>query len=216
VTSSKFVESWRLTLRRFRYKAFSVSPTSLLRRFSATLRSICLIVILFIFTTSCTLWQFTPHKKYDAIYEGQNLVPNGDVEILYNEQPVHWNYQGKCAVGLPGFQSDYALTMEVPSQDTWAKWETQVNSIKPHTKYVISFWYRLPEKGRMELLIFGKSLPITQMFRYNPMHWCRYSSIMDSGKFNGKCMISFLAKQGIEPFTNESIIEKTYSSENLP
>jgi hypothetical protein len=145
--------------------------------------------------------QFRPQKKdFDAIYEGQNLVPNGDIEILDNGQPVRWNYQGKCSVGFPGFQSDHALTMAASGQDISAKWETQVNSIKPHTKYGISLWYRLPEKGRMEVILFGKSLPITQMFRYNPMHWCRYSAILDSGEFNGKCIISFLAKQGIGPF----------------
>jgi len=111
--------------------------------------SICLIVVLVILTTNCTLWQFIPHKKFDAIYEGQNLVPNGDIEILENGQPVRWNYQGKCAVGFPGFQSDHALTMAVFGQDVLAKWEAQVLSIKPHTKYVISFWYRLSEKGRI-------------------------------------------------------------------
>jgi len=117
------------------------------------------IIVLSLLGTSCIIRQFLPERKdFDAIYEGQNLVPNGDVEILDNGQPVRWNYQGKCAVGLPGFQSDYALTMEVPSQDTSAKWETQVNSIKPHTKYVISFWYRLPEKGKIEVILFGKSL----------------------------------------------------------
>jgi hypothetical protein len=52
----------------------------------------------------------------------------------------------------------------------------------------------------MGLLIFGKSLHITQMFRYNPMHWCRYSAIVDSSEVNGDCKISFLAKQGIGPF----------------
>jgi hypothetical protein len=94
--------------------------------------------------------QFRPQKKdFDAIYVGQNLIPNGDIEILDNGQPVQWNYQGKCAVGVPGFQSDHALTMEVSSQDISTKWETQLNSIKPHTKYVTSFWYRLPEKGRI-------------------------------------------------------------------
>ena len=81
-----------------------------------------------------------PQKKdFDAIYEGQNLVPNGDIEILDNGQPVRWNGQGKCAVGSPGFQSDYALTMEVSGQGNLAKWETQISSIKPHTKYAISF-----------------------------------------------------------------------------
>jgi hypothetical protein len=162
---------------------------------------ICLIVVLFLFLTDCAPKRFIPQgKKFDAIYEGQNLVPNGDIEILDNGQPIRWNSHGKCAVGSPGFQSDYALTMEVSSQDIPTKWEAQINSINPHTKYVISFWYRLPEKGRMEVILFGKSLPITQMFRYNPMHWCRYSAIVDSDKFNGKCMISFLAKQGIGPF----------------
>jgi hypothetical protein len=101
--------------------------------------SICLIVVLVILTTNCTLWQFIPHKIFDAIYEGQNLMPNGDIEILDNGQPVAWNYQGKCAVASPGFQSDHALTMEVSAQDISAKWETQLNSVKPHTQYVISF-----------------------------------------------------------------------------
>jgi hypothetical protein len=127
--------------------------------FMRSFLSICLVVVLFLFTTNCTLWQFIPQEKsFDAIYEGQNLVPNGDIEILDNGQPVRWNFQGKCSIGVPGFQSDHALTMEVPSQDTSAKWETQLNSIKPHTKYVVSFWYRLPEKGRMEVILFGKSL----------------------------------------------------------
>jgi hypothetical protein len=108
------------------------------------------IIILSLLGTSCTIRQFVIEKKlFDAIYEGQNLIPNGGIEILDNGQPVRWNYQGKCAVGSPGFQSDYALTKEVPGQDISTKWETQLNSIKPHTKYVTSFWYRLPEKGRI-------------------------------------------------------------------
>ena len=112
--------------------------------------SICLIVVLSLFTTNCTIIQFVPERKhFDTIYEGQNLVPNGDIEILDNGQPVGWNYQGKCAVGFPGFQSDHALTMAVSGQEMSAKWEAQVDSIKPNTKYAISFWYRLPEKGRI-------------------------------------------------------------------
>jgi hypothetical protein len=120
---------------------------------------ICLIVVLFLFTTTCNIRQFIPQKeKYGAIYEGQNLIPNGDIEILDNGQPVRWNYQGKCAVGSPGFQSDHALTMAISAQDIPSKWETQLSSIKPRTKYIISFWYRLPEKGKIEVILFGKSL----------------------------------------------------------
>jgi hypothetical protein len=90
--------------------------------------------------TSCTIRQFLPERKdSDAVYEGQNLVPNRDIEILINGHPVRWNGQGKCAVGSPGFQSDYALTMAVSDQSTTTKWETQLDSIKPHTKYVVSF-----------------------------------------------------------------------------
>jgi hypothetical protein len=141
--------------------------------------SIFSIIVLLLLGTNCTVIQFVPERKhFDAIHEGQNLVPNGDIEILDNGQPVRWNYQGKCSVGVPGFQSDYALTMEVSSQDNSAKWEAQVESIKPHAQYTISFWYRLPEKGRMEITLFGKSLPITQMFRYNPRRnsWGRSES----------------------------------------
>ena len=97
--------------------------------------SICLIVVLSLFTTNCTIRQFVPERKdFDTIYEGQNLIPNGDIEVLDNGQPVRWNYQGKCEVGSPGFQSDYALTMEISAQGIPAKWETPLNSIKPHTK----------------------------------------------------------------------------------
>jgi len=102
--------------------------------------------------------QFRPQEKEFAAIEGQNLVPNGDIEILDDGQPVRWNYQGKCSVGFPGFQSDYTLTMEASGDDISTKWETQLNSIKPQTKYAISFWYRLPERGRMEVILFGKSL----------------------------------------------------------
>jgi hypothetical protein len=36
---------------------------------------ICLIVVLFLFTTTCNIRQFIPQKeKYGAIYEEQNLV----------------------------------------------------------------------------------------------------------------------------------------------
>jgi hypothetical protein len=76
------------------------------------------IIILSLLSTSCTIRQFVTEKKlFDAIYEGQNLIPNGGIEIPDNGQPVLWNCQGKCAVGFPGFQSDYALTREVPGQE---------------------------------------------------------------------------------------------------
>jgi len=67
------------------------------------------IVVLFLLIMDCAPIHFIPQKKdFDAIYEGQNLIPNGDIEILENGQPVHWNYQGKCTAGSPGFQSNYA------------------------------------------------------------------------------------------------------------
>ncbi len=104
-------------------------------KYFQVINSICLTGVLFLFAASCTIRQFVPERKdFDTIYEGQNLVPNGDIEILENGQPVRWNYQGKCEVGSPGFQSDYALTMEVLGQDNPAKWETQIDSIKPNTK----------------------------------------------------------------------------------
>ncbi|NWF93994.1 MAG: hypothetical protein HXY46_13905 [Syntrophaceae bacterium] len=161
---------------------------------------ICLIFTLLLFSPNCTIKQFVLQKEHGAIDGGQNLVPNGDIEILENGEPVRWNYRGRCAVGCPGFQSDYALTMEVSGQDQAAQWETQLSSIKPHTKYVICFWYRLPQKGRIEVILFGKTLSVDQMFRYNPMHWCRYSAILDSEEMEGNCKISFLAKGGIGPF----------------
>jgi len=56
------------------------------------IKSVCLIVVLFLFTTGCTIRQLVSERKdFDAIYEGQNLVPNGDIEILENGQPVRWN-----------------------------------------------------------------------------------------------------------------------------
>ena len=55
--------------------------------------SICLIIVLSLFTTNCTIRQFLPERKdSDTIYERQNLIPNGDIEILENGQPVHWNW----------------------------------------------------------------------------------------------------------------------------
>ena len=53
--------------------------------------SICLIIVLSLFTTNCTIRQFVPERKdLGTIYEGENLVPNGDMEILDNGQPVRW------------------------------------------------------------------------------------------------------------------------------
>jgi len=164
---------------------------------------ICAIIALLLFVIpNCTIRQSSIPKEepFTPIYERQNLIPNGDIEILNSGQAAGWNYLGKCAVSFPGFQSNYALTMEVSGHNISGKWETQVDSIKSHTKYTISFWYRLPQNGTLEVLLFGKSLYITQMFRYNPMHWCRYSAILDSSEFNGSCMINFLGKQGAGPF----------------
>ena len=46
---------------------------------------ICLIVILFLLIMNCSVRQFGPQKKdSDANFEGQNLIPNGNIEILDN------------------------------------------------------------------------------------------------------------------------------------
>jgi hypothetical protein len=87
------------------------------------------------------------------LYVGQNLIPNGDIEILENGQLVRWNYQGKCAVGFPGFQSDYALTMEVSGQDNSTKWEAQL------TKESIIVW-TLKTKSLLPPFTKGRNSPL--------------------------------------------------------
>ncbi|MGR3303152.1 MAG: hypothetical protein ACUZ8I_11690 [Candidatus Scalindua sp.] len=140
----------------------------------------------------------------------QNLVSNGDIELLNNGEPVDWNRnvrqpalnqkQKRCVVLSPGFQSDHALTMPSTDNNSHSMCNTRLKHVKPNTKYALSFWYRLPEQGRLDVLVFGKSLTITKMFQYNPMHWCRYSAIVNSADFSGDTTISFLAKAGIGQF----------------
>ncbi len=138
----------------------------------------------------------------------QNLISNGDIELLNNGEPVDWNCnvrlptlnRKKCIVYSPGFQSDHALTMPAKDSNSHSMWNARLNHIKPNAKYALSFWYRLPEQGMLEVTLFGKTLQVTKMFRYNPMHWCRYSAIVNSADFSGDATISFLAKAGVEPF----------------
>lgn len=160
-------------------------------------------VTLFFLVTACTARKpILQNAALDVGYEEQNLISNGDIEILDNGWPIGWDTnndaasQGKCAIGLPGFQSDHALTISIEDANIHGTWNTKVINIKPHTRYTLSFWYRLPENGKLEVRLFGNSLPVTKMFRYNPMHWCRYSAIIDSGYSAGECQVSFRAQNG--------------------
>ncbi|MFH0787343.1 MAG: hypothetical protein V2B13_06970 [Pseudomonadota bacterium] len=92
------------------------------------------------------------------------------------------------------------MVLSSAGSNNQAKWETVVRAIKPHTKHTLTFWYRLPLKGIMEVRLFGQGLPITKMFRYNPRHWCRYSAIVDSGSYQGDCRLVFMAKEGKGPY----------------
>ncbi|MCX5815382.1 MAG: hypothetical protein NTX75_03955 [Proteobacteria bacterium] len=133
---------------------------------------------------------------------------NGDVEVFDKGEPIGWKYnsafplqnQENCSVGSPGFQSDHALIMSLRGLNAQAGWNGLLHNIKPHAKYVLSFWYRLPEKGEMEVNVFGKRLSVTKMFRYNPMHWLRYSAIVDSGDTVGDAKIVFVPLKGTGPF----------------
>ena len=134
----------------------------------------------------------------------QNLFSNGDIEILNNGEPVDWNCnvgvpvpnQKEYAVDSPGFQSGHSLVLSISENNAHPGWSTQLRHIKPDTKYTLSFWYRLPEQGLLEVTLFGKTLQVTKMFRYNPMHWCRYSAIIDSEEYSGDCQIIFTAQNG--------------------
>ena len=90
--------------------------------------------------------------------------------------------------------------MPVADPKITKKWDTQLKNVKSHTRYTLSLWYRLPEKGVLDVLLFGKHLPIKKMFQYNPMHWGRYSAIVDSGDYAGDCRIEILGKKGVGPF----------------
>ena len=98
----------------------------------------------------------------------QNLVSNGDIELLNNEEPVGWNCnvrlpalnQKKCIVDSPGFQSDHALTMSANGNNFHSMWNARLKHIKPDTEYALSFWYRLPEQGSLEVALFGKTLQV--------------------------------------------------------
>jgi len=142
------------------------------------------------------------------VYNEQNLVINGDIEVFDKGKPLGWKCnvaytlqnQDNGSVGSRGFQSEHALIMSLRGSNAQAGWDGLLYNIKPHTKYTISFWYRLPEKGEMEVNVFGKRLPVTKVFRYNPMHWLRYSAIVDSGDTVGDTKIGFAARKGTGQF----------------
>jgi len=69
------------------------------------------IIVLSLLGTSCTIRQLVSERKdLDAIYEGQNVVPNGNIEILDNGQPVRWNWIRIKKLGSEGLVlvSDYS------------------------------------------------------------------------------------------------------------
>ncbi|MFQ5686766.1 MAG: hypothetical protein ACE5GV_08910 [Candidatus Scalindua sp.] len=172
-------------------------------------RMLVILIMFNLIVIGCTAnLSKSKNTSSNVVNEEQNLVSNGDIELLNNGEPIGWNRnvilptpsREKSTVYSPGFQSDHALTMPANGGNFHSMWNVRLKHIKPDTEYALSFWYRLPEQGRLEVLIFGKSLKITKMFQYNPMHWCRYSEIVNSADFSGDTTISFLAKDGVGPF----------------
>jgi len=100
--------------------------------------------------------------------------------------------QGTITVRTPGFQSRRAMTVAVRELGTRTELDTQVHGIKPDTAYTLSFWYRMPQEKMLSVVLFGQELLITKMFKYNPMHWCRYSATLNSGYYSGDVNIGFL------------------------
>ena len=96
---------------------------------------VLLVLLIAAYITRQFIWKkITP----EVIFEEQNLISNGDMEILDNGNPVGWNTsvisallnQQKSTVGSPGFQSDHALIMPVAYLKNPKKWDTQVRDIK--------------------------------------------------------------------------------------
>lgn len=176
---------------------------------SLTVQMLVFLIMFSLMVVGCTASQSKSKNINANVDTGeQNLVSNGGIELLNNGEPVDWNCnvrlpalnRKECVVLSPGFQSDHALTMPANGSISHSMWKTKLKHIKPNTEYALSFWYRLPEQGNLEVLVFGKSLTIAKMFRFNPMHWCRYSAIVNSADFHGDTTISFLAKAGAGSF----------------
>jgi hypothetical protein len=172
-------------------------------------RMLVLLSMFSLIVVGCTANPSKSNNASSNVDNGeQNLVFNGDIELLNNGVPVGWNCnvtlpnpkQEKCSVDSPGFQSDRALTIPIFRNNTCPSWSMHLKNIKSNTKHTLSFWYRLPEQGSLEVTLFGKALQVTKMFRYNPMHWCRYSTIVDSGEHSGNCKISITAQNGKAPY----------------
>lgn len=147
--------------------------------------------------------------------EGQNLISNWDFEVVENRKAAGWfqndkgvmavtadgRYftnpeaaQGECTIRSPGFQSKRAMAISVRKPGKCVELNTQVHNIKRATPYTISFWYRMPANDNLCVLLFGRELLVHRMYKYNPMHWCRYSEIINSGPVSGDVNIGLNVK----------------------
>ncbi len=182
------------------------------RRSSIFCRPVAVILCIFLVTVFLLIPAISEETFHngEVIIDEQNLIVNGDIEILDEGKAVGWKCssvssshqnQNNCWIDSPGFQSDHALAMCLAGSNDQAKWEGIVQRIKPHTKYVLSFWYRLPEQGKIEVTVFDNLLSIAKMFRYNPAHWLRYSALVDSGDTAGDATITFFARNGVGRFS---------------
>ncbi len=103
-----------------------------------------LVIMFSLIVVGCTN-NLSKLKKSDSYVpnEEQNLVSNGDIELLNYGEPVGWNCnvrlptsnQKKSRVNSPGFQSDHALTMPANSSNSHSMWNAKLKHIKPNTKY---------------------------------------------------------------------------------
>lgn len=144
--------------------------------------------------------------------QGQNLISNWDFEMVEKGKAAGWfqkdrgvmaitadakyftdpsKPQGTCTIRSPGFQSDHAMAISVKTMKAPVELNTQVHNIKPMTPYTISFWYRMPANDRLSVFLFGKELRVHRTYKYNSMHWGRFSEIVNSGPFSGDVNLGF-------------------------
>jgi hypothetical protein len=97
----------------------TIFPMELLLRFTIP-RILVLLIVFNLIVVGCTANPSKSSNTSSNVVNGeQNLVSNGDIELLNNGEPVDWNCnvrlpalnRKKCSVDSPGFQSDHALTM---------------------------------------------------------------------------------------------------------